>query len=102
MKKLALSLALLAAVGTASADCCYRHGYRWGVAGIGWVPLAAGVVIGAELASQPRTVVVEQPPVVYAQPPVVVSPVQQPPVGYHYQQMLDPATNTQKIVLVPN
>ena len=102
MKKVLLALALLATIGAADAQCCYRHGYRWGGPGVGWVPLAAGVVIGAELASQPRTIVVEQPPVVYAQPPVVVSPVQQPPVGYHWQEMVDPATNTKKIVLVPN
>jgi hypothetical protein len=98
MKKVLLALSLLAVVGTADAQCCYRHGYRWGGPGIGWVPLVAGVVIGAEIASQPHTVIVEQQPtVVYTQPPV-----QQPPAGFHWQQMIDPQTNTAKIVLVPN
>jgi len=107
MKKSILALSLLALVGSATAHegfhyrggCCYRGGY-----GLGWVaPAVVGGVIGYEL-SRPSTVVVEQPPIVYTQPPVVVTPsvVQQPPAGYHWQQMIDPQTNTQKIVLVPN
>jgi len=108
MKKLLLALSLLAVVGTATAHegfRGYRGGYyHGGCYGCNWVaPALIGGVIGYEL-SRPSTVVVEQPPVVYAQPPVVVTPsvVQQPPVGYHWQQMIDPQTNTQKIVLVPN
>jgi hypothetical protein len=98
MKKILLAMALFAVVGTASAQhCCYRGYYRGGY-GLGWVaPAVVGGVIGYELA-QPRTVVVEQPPV-YVQPPVVV---QQPPAGYHWQQITDPQTNTQKMALVPN
>ena len=43
-------------------------------------------------------------PVYVQQQPVIVQPsvVQQPPVGYHWQEMIDPSTNTKKIVLVPN
>jgi len=96
MKKIITVLLLATLATAASAQCCYRHGYRWGGPGIGWIPLAAGVVIGAEIASQPRTVIVEQP--VYVQPPVV----QAPPPGYHWQEMIDPSSNTKKIVLVPN
>jgi hypothetical protein len=104
MKKI-LSLVLLTFAMSASADaCCYRGGYyHHGYSG-GWVaPALIGGVIGYEMA-QPRTVVVEQPPVVYAQPPMVVQQpgYAPPPVGYHYQQMVNPQTNQYQLVLVPN
>jgi hypothetical protein len=84
----------------------YRGGYyHGGCYGCNWVaPALIGGVIGYEL-SRPSTVVVEQPPVYVQQPSVVyVNPpgTLPPPAGYHYQYMIDPATNTQKIVLVPN
>ena len=104
MKKLLLALSLLAVVGTATAHegfRGYRGGYyHGGCYGCGWVaPALIGGVIGYEL-SRPTTVEVEpQPSVVYVQPQPTV---QAPPPGYHWQQMIDPQTNTQKIVLVPN
>ena len=101
MKKTILALALLTGVVSVNAHCCYRGGYYHGGygGGIGWVaPALIGGVVGYEL-SQPRTVVVEQPPVVYVQPQPLV---QAPPAGYHWQQMVDPQTNQYKIVLVPN
>jgi hypothetical protein len=104
MKKLLLALSLLAVVGTATAHegfRGYRGGYyHGGCYGCGWVaPALIGGVIGYEL-SRPNTVYVEpQPSVVYVQPQPTV---QAPPPGYHWQQMIDPQTNTQKIVLVPN
>ena len=104
MKKLFLALSLLAVVGTATAHegfRGYRGGYyHGGCYGCGWVaPALIGGVIGYEL-SRPNTVYVEpQPSVVYVQPQPTV---QAPPPGYHWQQMIDPQTNTQKIVLVPN
>jgi len=103
MKKLALALALLAVVGTAGAQahCCYRGGYYHGGYGLGWVaPAVVGGVIGYEL-SRPNTVVVEQqqPSVIVQQPQTVV---QAPPVGYHWQEMVDPQTGVRKIVAVPN
>jgi hypothetical protein len=106
MKKSILALSLLAIVGTASAQahCCYRGGYYRGGYGLGWVaPAVVGGVIGYELA-RPPVYVEPAPTVVYTQPPVVVTPsvVQQPPAGYHWQQITDPATNTQKMALVPN
>jgi len=94
MKKL-ITLFLFATLATAASAqhrCCYRYG-----PGFGWVaPAVVGGVIGYELA-QPKTVIIEQPPV-YVQQPVV----QAPPLGYHWQEMIDPQTNTKKIVLVPN
>ena len=104
MKKTILALSLLAIVGTASAHegfRGYRGGYyHGGCYGCGWVaPALIGGVIGYEL-SRPSTVYIEpQPSVVYVQPQPTV---QAPPPGYHWQQMIDPQTNTQKIVLVPN
>jgi hypothetical protein len=104
MKKTILALSLLVLVGTASAHegfRGYRGGYyHGGCYGCGWVaPALIGGVIGYEL-TRPTTVYVEpQPSVVYVQPQPTV---QAPPPGYHWQQMIDPQTNTQKIVLVPN
>jgi len=100
MKKTILALSLLAIVGTASAHEDFRGYYHGGCYGCGWVaPALIGGVIGYEL-TRPTTVYVEpQPSVVYVQPQPTV---QAPPPGYHWQQMIDPQTNTQKIVLVPN
>jgi hypothetical protein len=78
--------------------CCYRG------PGMGWVaPAIVGGIIGYELSRPyiyytPQPVVIQQPPVYIAQPPYY----QAPPAGYHWQEMIDPQTNTTKIVLVPN
>ena len=111
MKKIILaSLLALAFIGSAEAHGPYRYGgwhggyVHGGCYGCGWVaPALIGGVIGYELA-RPETVVVEQQPVIVQQPSVVYTQptVQAPPAGYHWQQMIDPQTNTQKIVLVPN
>ena len=104
MKKL-LTLLLLASLTTAASAqwhheyrerCCYRGGIYYG--DNTWVaPALIGGVIGYEL-SRPRTeVIVEQQPIVVKGPVV-----QSPPYGYHWQEMIDPVTNTKKIVLVPN
>ena len=106
MRKI-LSLFVLTLMLTVSAEaCCYRGGYyHHGYYGNGWVgPALIGGVIGYELA-RPNTVIVEQPPqVVYTQPPVVLQQpgYAPPPVGYHYQQMVNPQTGQYQLVLVPN
>jgi hypothetical protein len=97
MKKLLLALSLLTILGTADAQwhhhggyCCYRGN------GMGWVaPALIGGVVGYELARPP--VYVEQPSVIVQQPVV-----QAPPVGYHWQEMIDPQTGIKKVVAVPN
>ena len=106
MKKLLLALSLLALVGSASAHGPYRYGWHGGYyhGGYGcggcWVgPALIGGVIGYELA-RPETVVVEQQPSIIVQQPQTV--VQAPPVGYHWQEMVDPQTGVRKIVAVPN
>jgi len=105
MKKTLLALSLLVLFGTASAQAHgpYRmggwHGGYYGCGGCWVAPALIGGVVGYEL-SRPSTVVVEQQPSVIVQQPQTV--VQAPPVGYHWQEMIDPATNTKKIVLVPN
>lgn len=107
MKRVFLAGLLLLTVLSANAHewhheyrerCCYRGGIYYG--GNNWVaPALIGGVIGYEL-SRPRTeVIVEQQPIVVQQPQTFI---QAPPVGYHWQQMIDPQTNTIKIVLVPN
>ena len=103
MKKVILVAMLMLTAGMASAQwhhhggyCCYRGGY-----GGGWIaPALVGGVIGYEL-SRPNTVVVEQqqPSIIVQQPQTVV---QAPPVGYHWQEMVDPQTGVRKIVAVPN
>jgi hypothetical protein len=78
--------------------CCYR-GYS------NWVaPALIGGIIGYEL-SQPRYYT--PPPVYYAPPPNVVyvpTPVtpQTTPPGYHWQQVIDPQTGSEKMALMPN
>jgi hypothetical protein len=101
MKKLLLALSLVSLAFTANAQWHHHGGYYHGGYGCGgcWVaPAIIGGVVGYEL-SRPAPVIVEQQPVIVQQPQTVV---QAPPVGYHWQQMIDPQTNTQKIVLVPN
>ena len=84
----------------------YHHGYYGGgyYAGNNWVaPAIIGGVIGYEL-SRPRYVE-PQPVIIQQQPQVIYTPqpiIQQPPIGYHWQEMIDPVTNQRKIVLVPN
>ena len=106
MKKVLLVAMLMLTAGMANAQwhhhsgyCCYRGGYNAG----GWIaPALIGGVIGYELSRPP---VYTQPPVIVEQQPIVVQSqpvIQQPPVGYHWQEMIDPQTNTRKIVLVPN
>jgi hypothetical protein len=106
MKKIILAIALLSGVASAQA-CCYRGGYyhHGYYGGGGWVaPALIGGVIGYELARPP--VVVEQQPILVQPAPIVVQQpnVQYapPPVGYHYQQMVNPQTNQYQLVLVPN
>ena len=103
MKKVLLALSLFAVVGTANAQWHHHGGYyRGGYYGGGgnWVaPLIIGGVIGYEINRANQTpVIVQQPPVIVQSQPVL----QQPPFGYHWEEMIDPATNTRKIVLVPN
>ena len=103
MKKLLLALSLLAVFDTASAHGPYRmggwHSGYYGSCGGCWVaPAVIGGVIGYEL-TRPSTVYVEPQPVVIQQSQPVV---QAPPVGYHWQQMVDPQTGITKIVAVPN
>lgn len=104
MKK--IIVLLLCFIGTSYAHQGLRHhgGYYGGYNN--WIaPAIIGGVIGYEL-NRPRTVYVEQQPVIIQQPPVVYSTpqpiIQQPPIGYHWQEMIDPVTNQRKIVLVPN
>jgi len=101
MKKLLLALSLLAVVGTANAQWHHHGGYyRGGCYGCGWVaPAIIGGVIGYEINRANQPVIVQQPPVYVQQPQPYI---QTPPAGYHWQQMIDPQTNTTKIVLVPN
>ena len=107
MKKIILAIALLSVVASAQA-CCYRGGYyhHGYYGGGGWVaPALIGGVIGYELARPP--VVVEQQPILVQPAPIVVQQpnvqyAPPPPVGYHYQQMVNPQTNQYQLVLVPN
>jgi hypothetical protein len=109
MKKVLAILALVAVSLSASAHgpgraFGWHGGYYHGGYGCGgcWVaPAVVGGVIGYELA---RPYYVEPAPVVVQQPEVIVTPTvtQQPPLGYHWQEMIDPQTNQRKIVLVAN
>ena len=106
MKKLIITLLLGMASISHAHEGLRHHGYYGGgyYAGNNWIaPAIIGGVIGYELSRprpvyvEPQQVIIQQPPVVYTQPTI-----QQPPLGYHWQEMIDPVTNQRKIVLVPN
>lgn len=71
----------------------YHHGHNHGhVRNVDWiVPLVIGGAV-VHVLSQPKTVVVQQPPVSY--PPA--------PIGFRYEQILDANCNCYRIVLVQN
>ena len=99
MKKLVISLLITGSLLSTQAEAHWRGGH--------WIaPALIGGVIGYELAAPryvvPPPVVYTQPNVVYVQPPMVTQIQTQPPIGYHWQQMIDPVTNQPKTVLVPN
>ena len=100
MKKIIIALALLSTVGTAHSYGNHHH-HHGHYRGYSWVaPLAIGGIIGYGL-SRPYyapPVVIQQPVYVQQQPQIV----QDPPIGYHWQLMIDPATNQQRPVFVPN
>jgi hypothetical protein len=99
MNKILLALSLFTLIGTASAHGPYRYGWHgnYGCGGCWIAPAIIGGAIGYEL-SRPTTVYVEPQPIYTVPQPIV----QQPPYGYHWQDMVDPTTNLHKIVLVPN
>ena len=102
MKKLLLALSLLAIAGSASAQWHHHGGYyRGGCYGCGnWVaPLIIGGAIGYEINRANQPVIIQQPPVIVQQPQTYS---ELPPVGYHWQEMIDPQTGVRRIVAVPN
>ena len=105
MKKLLLALSLISFFSISSAHGPYRAfgmhgGYYGGGCGGCWIaPAVIGGVVGYEL-TRPTTVYVEPQPSVIVQQSQTV--VQAPPVGYHWQDMIDPQTGVHKIVAVPN
>ena len=105
MKKLLLALSLISVFSISSAHGPYRTfgmhgGYYGGGCGGCWIaPAVIGGVVGYEL-TRPTTVYVEPQPSVIVQQSQTV--VQAPPVGYHWQDMIDPQTGVHKIVAVPN
>jgi hypothetical protein len=103
MKKILIALSLLAVVGSASAQWHHHGGYYRGggyYSGGNWVaPLIIGGVIGYEINRANPPVVVQQQPIIVQQPQTVV---QTPPIGYHWEEMIDPQTGVRKIVAVPN
>jgi hypothetical protein len=103
MKKLLLALSLLAIAGSASAQWHHHGGYYRGggyYSGGNWVaPLIIGGVIGYEINRTTPPVIVQQAPVIIQQPQTYG---ELPPVGYHWQEMIDPQTGVRKIVAVPN
>ena len=103
MKKVLAIFTLCAGMGMCATTYAepWHHGgghYVWRP-GYGWVvPAVVGglIVYGA---TQPRTVVVQQP-VPVAPPPTYAPPPA--PYGYHWEQILDAGCNCYKTVLVPN
>jgi hypothetical protein len=94
MKKFLVGL-VLASVATAGF-AQHHHGYYGGRGN--WVaPFVAGGLVTYALTQPQRTVIIQQPPtVVYYNTP------QQPPYGYHYENLLDANCGCYKLVLVQN
>ena len=68
----------------------------------GWLipAIIGGVLIYGVVNSQPRPPVVVQPPPQYY--PIEPNQPQQPPIGYHWEQILDGNCNCYRVVLVGN
>ena len=102
MKKILLALVLAVTAVSTQAHEGWRHGgghYVYRGDGMGWVvPAVVGglIVYGA---TQPRTVVVQQP-VPVAPPPTYAPPPA--PYGYHWEALLDANCNCYRTVLAPN
>lgn len=74
----------------------HRHGHH---NGYGWVaPLVIGSALGYVIATRPAPVIVQTIP----PQPLYPNQYPQPPVGYHYEQILDANCNCYRIVLVQN
>lgn len=105
MKKI-LTVLLLTCSMSAMAQHGHHHSGHRG--GYGWVaPAIIGGVIGYGISrSYYEPYYYNPPPVVYVQPlpPRVIysNPVNSPPPGYHWQEMVDPQSGDYKIVAVPN
>lgn len=98
MKRIvALCLLGLFAISTSTADERWHHDRNEHHDHPNWIAsLLLGSVIGYEL-STPRTVIVEAPVKTF---PLVQLPP--PPLGYHYESVLDATCNCYKTVLIPN
>lgn len=116
MKKLLVTLCLLGATVSASANGYYRGGY-YGYRGPvyvnnygynnNWVaPALVGVAVGALAArsyyAPPPQVVYVQPPVTYYQQPYPANttPANPPPFGYHWSYLLDGGCNCYRWVIL--
>jgi hypothetical protein len=102
-KKLIVT-ALLIFASTAHADRNWHHNnyYRSGN-NYGWV--APAIIGSAVVYGLTRPYYVAPPPVVYAPQPVYIqqpNPAYAPPLGYHWDTILDGNCNCYKTVLVPN
>jgi hypothetical protein len=100
MKKLLLALSLIAVVGSANAQWHHHGGYyRGGCYGCWVAPALIGGVIAYEVTRPAPVIIQQQPTVVYTQQQ---QPYTQAPLGYHWEEMVDPQTGVRKIVAVPN
>lgn len=95
-----LTALLVAALMTTASQANPNHHYTHRGHGghYNWVaPIVIGSVLGYAVAQRPQPVVVQQPPIVYYPN---MAPL--PPVGYHYENILDANCNCYRMVLVQN
>ena len=89
------SMILVSGTSQANPNHWSHHGYYPNP--YGWVaPLVIGGAVTYAITRPPQTVVIQNPPNVYYQPQPV------PPVGYHYENILDANCNCYRLVLVQN
>ena len=101
MKTLMTAIVIaLTMTATSSQANPNHHGYRhFGHhSGYGWVaPIVIGSALGYVIATRPAPVIVQTtPPILYP------NQYPAPPMGYHYEQILDATCNCYRIVLVQN
>ena len=107
MKKIVAALVLGVTASAAMAQHYHghrHHGYHGGhwraAPSANWIlPAIIGGAIVYET-TRPATVIIQQPQVVYSSNQPIVLP--QPPQGYRWDSMIDPACNCSRFVLVPN
>jgi len=95
MNKLLQVLLTASLITISSVSQAHPYGGRphWAHSHYGWVaPIVIRGAVGYAIAARPQTVIIQQPS----------NPYYQPPLGYHYENILDANCQCYRLVLVQN